>query len=292
MPVIEEDPQSSELGDLCSFMLDFLADAGGQALAIQATAAQSFKADKTIVTEADLAISKLFSARLAARSDFNQHLVIDEENNRSVLSSQKQLQQARYVWTLDPIDGTMPYANQMPLWGILVSMFEFGVPKLGGIYLPALGELLYTDGQSAYLQKSGQPPVILQCPSSYLPASETPVCASTKVSRRVRSQVLETNYFLMLHTTAIYTAYALLGRVKAAFLHTGMSLWDVAPAMAIGRVLQMPLAWVRDGRPIHTLDFNMLSDDWKLADDLLLTHPSNIGHFSAYLPRTTAMLGS
>ncbi|MDX2102503.1 MAG: histidinol-phosphatase [Alphaproteobacteria bacterium] len=47
---------------------------------------------------------------------------------------------ARYVWVLDPIDGTKAFITGKPLFGTLIACCEDGVPVVGVIDMPALAE--------------------------------------------------------------------------------------------------------------------------------------------------------
>ncbi|MBY5974309.1 histidinol-phosphatase [Ferrimonas balearica] len=47
---------------------------------------------------------------------------------------------ARHLWVIDPIDGTKSYIAGVPLFGTLIALLEDGVPILGVIDMPILGE--------------------------------------------------------------------------------------------------------------------------------------------------------
>ena len=49
---------------------------------------------------------------------------------------------ARRVWSLDPIDGTRQLVCGLPTWTVLVGLVEDGVPIAGMIDTPRLGELI------------------------------------------------------------------------------------------------------------------------------------------------------
>lgn len=62
-------------------------------------------------------------------------------------------------WLVDPIDGTASYVLGMPMFGTLVSLLIDGVPVLGVIHLPALGETTYAAlGQGCWLLRAGGRP--------------------------------------------------------------------------------------------------------------------------------------
>ena len=55
-----------------------------------------------------------------------------EEGGGAALDSGK-------VWVADPLDGTINYATESPLCGVMLGLLEDGVPTLGVIDLPFLG---------------------------------------------------------------------------------------------------------------------------------------------------------
>jgi myo-inositol-1(or 4)-monophosphatase len=62
------------------------------------------------------------------------------------------------AWVIDPIDGTAPFANNLPNWGVSVGFMDRGVLKEGVVFLAALGELYYTREGRTYREKLGDDP--------------------------------------------------------------------------------------------------------------------------------------
>ena len=91
------------------------------------------KADNSPVTEADR------SAERAAREWINQHFpedgIIGEEYG-------EERPDARRVWILDPIDGTVSFISGAPLWGTLVAVVEDESTIAGASYFPVLDEMV------------------------------------------------------------------------------------------------------------------------------------------------------
>ena len=67
------------------------------------------------------------------RKAFPDHGIIGEEHGREAGD-------AEWVWTLDPIDGTVSFINGVPLFGTLIALLHQGKPWLGCINHPALHE--------------------------------------------------------------------------------------------------------------------------------------------------------
>ena len=85
-----------------------------------------------MLTEADLAISRLLAERL--RHQFPDDNLIDEESG--VIQAG-----GAVTWVLDPIDGTSNFATGSPLYGTFIGLLEHGVPTAGGVGLPAFGQV-------------------------------------------------------------------------------------------------------------------------------------------------------
>ncbi len=64
--------------------------------------------------------------------------------------------QGRYCWSLDPIDGTRSFICGMPSWVTLIALLDDGVPAIGLIDAPRLGELHVGDCETATLIVGGQ----------------------------------------------------------------------------------------------------------------------------------------
>ena len=73
--------------------------------------------------------------------------------NHSIYSEEKgeTLGDKEYVWYIDPIDGTINFANGNPIWAIMVCMYHNGEACASVIYAPKLNELYYADETGAYL---------------------------------------------------------------------------------------------------------------------------------------------
>ncbi|MFD2264533.1 inositol monophosphatase family protein [Lacibacterium aquatile] len=104
------------------------------------------KSDASPVTLCDKAVEAEIRAALA--ETFPDHGIFGEEHGKTALD-------AKYVWVIDPIDGTRAFITGVPLFGTLVALLEDGKPILGMIDTPALGETwLGVDGTTSF---NGQP---------------------------------------------------------------------------------------------------------------------------------------
>ena len=96
------------------------------------------------VTEADRAAET--AMRELIESHFPDHGIQGEEYGDKASRS-------RYIWSLDPIDGTRSYMCGLPSWVTLIALLEDGEPVGGLIDNPCLDELYVGFAGKAYLQK-------------------------------------------------------------------------------------------------------------------------------------------
>lgn len=59
-------------------------------------------------------------------------------------------------WLIDPIDGTRAFITGMPLWGVLLGLLHEGLPRLGFMHQPYLGETFGGNGRAAWLLHAGR----------------------------------------------------------------------------------------------------------------------------------------
>lgn len=102
-----------------------------------------FKSDESPVTQADRGVEDLVRDYLAKH--FPQDGVFGEEGGF-------QGADLDHVWIIDPIDGTRSFLSGHPLFGFLLGRLYQGVPEIGVIAMPPLGEtLIGVKGQGATL---------------------------------------------------------------------------------------------------------------------------------------------
>ena len=137
------------------FMLRMARASGKIALNLIADSKPSLKPDNSVLTEADTQISFFIRKSLKNFLATKEHLLIDEEDAKNVdYFNQSFLESHRYIWVIDPIDGTIQFANRMPLFGISIGLIKDLKPRLGVVYFPYLGELFYCDGHKSYFVKN------------------------------------------------------------------------------------------------------------------------------------------
>ncbi len=189
-----------------------------------------------IVTEVDKKISSDFKDFAAKNfSDLN-YMIIDEESLSEIEGRVFDLcAQTDYQLAIDPIDGTMNYAADIPLYGITIGVLKHGKPWLGIIYAPATDELIYTDGKKVYFECRGD---IKEVSAGKTSLSRVVLGHTWKIKlkdRHFAGRLIMHDYF----SAIIYCLYLALGRVRGIFMQA--NLWDIAGGWAIIQQLGMGL---------------------------------------------------
>lgn len=94
-------------------------------------------------TDADLEAEKKIVEILT--KNFPDHNIIAEEGGKKDKGS-------KYTWLIDPIDGTISFAQRIPYYSVSIGLLEDGQPVLGVIYNVSFDHLYWAQiGQGAYL---------------------------------------------------------------------------------------------------------------------------------------------
>jgi myo-inositol-1(or 4)-monophosphatase len=217
------------------------------------------KADHDVVTEVDEMSEQLIIA--AIHRAYPHDAILAEESGRieavlpegeSALDPSEQR-----VWIIDPLDGTVNYANGIPIFCVSIGLAVGGRPVLGVVYDPVRDELFTAqDGLGAWLdgapirhpakQKLSDCVVSLSLPRRGWAGRETRIRRSIRVSR-------------VMGSAALALTYVGNGRFDAFVQAGGLSLWDVCAAGLIAaeggaRVTTLDgKAWFDISRPSRSI---------------------------------------
>ena len=180
-----------------------------------------WKADDTRVTFADFAITEKLFAEL--RRSFPEDQFISEE---TVIPDEEVAIESRYLWILDPIDGTNNYALGMPSCAISLALFKDGWPLYGLVYDGGTGELL-EGGPRQSLLVNGRRFIPLE---QAFPAGSGLIALHFPLpEHRVRDLhgLLHRYRVRSLGSAALHLAYVALGRLDGV-LDEKIRIWDIA----------------------------------------------------------------
>lgn len=96
----------------------------------------TWKDDNTPLTRADIEINDLVIKRV--NENFPEHSIYGEEQSELKENS-------KYIWVCDPIDGTMPFSNGLPIFTFSIALVDqlSGLPVLGVVNDPVLKNMYW-----------------------------------------------------------------------------------------------------------------------------------------------------
>jgi fructose-1,6-bisphosphatase/inositol monophosphatase family enzyme len=254
--------------DFLDLILKFLKMAGEMALGYQNDLKASLKPDNTIVTEADLAISNEFHKIIKKLVDSGEHAVLDEENLPNIDNFFDK--KTKFLWTLDPIDGTTTYFHGFPLWAIGISLYKDFKPYIGAIYVPSVKELIYTDGKKSYYVANAFEKNEKTSEIKLQKKELTPKSVVLQHKLNIREEEKKTYTLLDLYSSYVLGFYTILGRSSAAFFNGPMKLWDITATLPIAHNLGMRFTDLNSQKEITQLSADLIDNDWYLKSTYLL----------------------
>ncbi|MGI9255562.1 MAG: inositol monophosphatase family protein [Salinispira sp.] len=210
-------------------IIELLRECGALALEIQHSAKRSRKSDDTLVTEADIRIEAILTKELKSDPGV---FFIGEENAHSHGDGYHTEALGARCYVIDPIDGTMLYANHLPGWGISIGYMIEGRLSEGAIFYPASGELLISSGDEVlYGCRADR-----TCPAiSELRPLKPPVPPNLIVT--MNQTLLKTCTFqkgaTILSTGSCVSSILYLARGGICAYFTQARLWDIAGGCAL-----------------------------------------------------------
>jgi len=180
------------------------------------------KRDGSPVTEADRAAERAIREVLGS---FDRELpILGEEYGGEA---------GQRGWIVDPIDGTISFSRGLPLYGTLIALVDEGVPVLGLIDLPSLGER--TCGhRGGGVRRNG---VAVRCSQETelaraIVSHGDPFAFELFGMKRAWTRLAETTRMLRGYTDAFGHAQVLGGGV-GAMVDVNLNPWDAAATQAL-----------------------------------------------------------
>jgi myo-inositol-1(or 4)-monophosphatase len=104
-----------------------------------------------LVTETDLAVEKLIRNRI--NKTFTDHLFVGEEGSGASITVSER--EGKFVWIVDPIDGTTNFVHAFPVVAVSIAVAFGDKPILGLIYNPLTNELWFAwKGCGAFMKQA------------------------------------------------------------------------------------------------------------------------------------------
>lgn len=192
-----------------------------------------YKSARDIVTEADHQSEALILDAVRQRHPTDA-ILAEETGEHQAVAGEAPLSGRGRVWIIDPLDGTVNYANGIPFFCVSIGLIIDGVPAVGVIHDPTRGETFAatSDGPALLSGSLGEG-------SRAIHASEKERMTDFVISMalngrsaasrggRVRKAIRISRN---MGSAALALAYVANGRFDAFVQQGGLSAWDVAAA--------------------------------------------------------------
>jgi myo-inositol-1(or 4)-monophosphatase len=192
------------------------------------------KSKRDVVTDVDYASEALVIK--AIRERFPGDAILAEESGRHERANQEAEAGTRRIWgrwsrrtwVIDPLDGTVNYANGIPFFCVSIGLVEEGVPVVGVVLDPLRGD--------CYAATAGGPATLNGDPVHASDKTELGdfVVSMAIIGRggiaRERRVAHEIRIGRRMGSAALALAYIGSGRFDAYVQNGGLSLWDIAAA--------------------------------------------------------------
>jgi myo-inositol-1(or 4)-monophosphatase len=221
------------------------------------------KADKTLVSQADIEMEQLLRERITAH--YPEHGIMGEEEGIRDVDRE-------FVWCLDPLDGTEAFLCGLPVWGTSIGILRNKQPYRGVVYLPLTNECYWNDAQGSYWNGN---PIHVSNKTSLEPTdwiinhSRTHLDYDVTFPGKMRSFGSFAAHFC--YVARASTPAALIGRPQ---------LWDAAAGMAILISAGGVITTLPHGEP---LDTTHMFDSTKSEKPLLASPPSLVSDLVKYI---------
>jgi len=191
----------------------------------------SHKSPKDVVTEVDHLSEELILGAIRSRHP-GDGILAEESGEHHVVpggdgSGRATLGRGR-TWVIDPIDGTINYANGIPFFCVSIALLEDGTPIVGVVHDPARAETFaaVADGPAAL----GERVVRVSSKEKLTDFVVSLALGGKGVAGRSRATRRAIRVSRNMGSAALALAYVANARFDAFVQSGGLSAWDVAAA--------------------------------------------------------------
>ena len=190
-----------------------------------------YKSKRDVVTDADYASERLVIDEIKARHPGDAILAEESGEHAGVLRDDGS--DNGRTWVIDPLDGTVNYANGIPFYCVSIGLVLDDVPTVGVVLDPAREEL-YTATVDGPACLDGEPvrASTKEALSDYVVSLAVIGRGGLSRERRIAPRI---RIHRRMGSAALALAYVANGRFDAFVQNGGLSPWDVAAAGLIAQ---------------------------------------------------------
>ena len=191
------------------------------------------KSAKDVVTEADHLSERLILAAIREHAP-GEGMLAEESGGHAAASGAKATDKHGRVWVIDPLDGTVNYANGIPFFCVSIGLVVDGRPVVGIVHDPSRGETFAAaaDGPALLVDRaSPEGRVIIASEKDKLSDFVVSLALGGRaVATRIRAVRKAVRISRSMGAAALALAYVANGRFDAFAQSGGLSTWDIAAA--------------------------------------------------------------
>jgi len=201
-----------------------------------------YKSARDIVTEVDHLSEELIIAAIHARHPAD-GILAEESGAKPTGSGDDPAGGRGRIWIIDPIDGTINYANGIPFFCVSIGLAIDGRPAVGVVLDPTRHEVFAATADGPATLNGA--PISVSDKEALTDFVMAVVLAGRGAPSRFRSVRKAIRISRSMGSSAMALAYVANGRFDAFVQQGGMSVWDVAAA---GLIAERAGAMVTDAR--------------------------------------------
>ncbi len=186
-----------------------------------------YKSARDVVTEADHLSEALIID--AIRAAYPRDAILAEETGaHQAVTGEVPTSGRGRVWIVDPLDGTVNYANGLPIFCVSIGLIVDGRPTVGVILDPTRGDLFAATADGPAML-NGRPITVSDKDklSDFVISMSLNGRTATSRARNVRKAIRISR---SMGSAALGLAYVANGRFDGFVQQGGLSAWDVAAA--------------------------------------------------------------
>tara|TARA_B100000989_G_scaffold82643_1_gene59092 strand:- start:501 stop:1274 length:774 start_codon:yes stop_codon:yes gene_type:complete len=188
---------------------------------------KEIKSDNTPVTNGDLEVNKIITKKIKELSP--DLPIISEET-----SENKQIDNLKNFWLIDPIDGTYDYINDLDEFTINAGLILDNKPAAGLIYAPSKKRMFFSYGDNLSFEKKGEKIIKLNCSKNFDENEIKFVSYSNKIKPEIEKihKELKVKKFVRMKSSLKFCVIAA-GEYDGYVAEPRACEWDIAAGHAI-----------------------------------------------------------